>query len=67
MGAIELLIVAVELVVLVAIVSVLLRKGMTLKERLVWLLAVLVLNVLGAIAWFVYLSVRLRRPVPMPE
>ncbi|GAA2182902.1 hypothetical protein GCM10009785_24120 [Brooklawnia cerclae] len=55
-----------QVIVLAALVTVLLRRGMALQERLLWVLVVIVLNIIGAIVWFGYLVNERRKQLSRP-
>ena len=61
MGSIELLIVATRVLVLAVLVAIVRHKGMTLAQKLVWFLVVVVFNALGATVWIAYAWTKSRR------
>lgn len=54
-----LMIVTSFVLVTIAVVSILLAKGLSLQDRLLWLLVVTVFNIVGVVVWIVYSRRRL--------
>lgn len=58
MGTMEALIIFMELITVAAIVSVLQQRDLPGSTRIMWVVVVLIGNVVGALAWFIYLITR---------
>lgn len=62
MGTAEALIIVIELITVAALVSVILQRDLPGTTRIIWVAVVLVGNIVGALAWFIYLITRGRAP-----